>query len=130
MQSKMMIWGGTAIVGLSLILSACGGANTTDPGKTDPVKTDPVTTITSTTITISGFVYGPKVSTVKVGSDITFTANSSHPLVGIDEGNNNPIPASETKADLKVTFTKAGTYKFKCQFHDGINMNGTIIVTN
>jgi plastocyanin len=136
MKSKMMVWGGAAIVGLSLILSACGGGTATtdpiktDPVKTDPVKTDPVATVTSTAVTISGFVYGPKVSTVKVGSDITFTANGSHPLVGIEEGNSNPIPASETKSDLKVTFTKAGTYKFICQFHVGLGMNGTVIVTN
>jgi plastocyanin len=131
MKSKMMVWGGTAILGLSLILSACGGGTTTtDPVKTDPVKTDPVTSVTSTTITISDLVYGPKVSTIKVGSDITFPANSTHPLVGIDEGNSNPIPAAETTSAVKVTFTKAGTYKFKCVRHDGFGMNGTVTVTN
>jgi plastocyanin len=121
MQSKMMVGIGTAVVALSFVLSACGG-NTTEPIKTDA--------ITSTTISINGFTYNPKTSTIKVGSDITFPAGADHPLVGLDEGNTNPIPAAETKAALKVTFTKAGTYKFKCQFHDGIGMNGTITVTN
>ena len=129
MQSKMMVGIGTAVVALSFVLSACGG-NTTETVKPDPVKIDPVPVITSTTISINGFNYTPKTSTVKVGSDITFPATAEHPLVGIEEGNSNPIPTAETKAALKVTFTKAGTYKFKCQFHDGFGMNGTITVTN
>ena len=124
MQSKMMVGLGTAVVALSFILSACGG-NTTEP-----VKTDPVTAITSTTLSINGFTYNPKISTVKVGSDITFPATADHPLVGLDEGNSNPIPAAETTSPLKITFTKAGTFKFKCIRHDGLGMNGTITVTN
>ena len=130
MKSKMMVWGGAAIVGLSLILSACGGGTaTTDPVKTDPVKTDP--TLTTASVAINGFAYVAKNTSVKVGTEVTIAAESGHPLIGIDEGNSNLIPATVSTSPVKVTFTKAGTYKFKCQFHNTSNdMNGTIIVTN
>jgi plastocyanin len=124
MQSKMMVGFGTAILALSFVLSACGG-NTTET-----VKTDPAPGITSTVLSINGFEYSPKTSTVKVGSDITFPASASHPLVGLDEGNSNPIPTAEATSSQKITFTKAGIYKFKCRIHDGLGMNGTITVTN
>jgi plastocyanin len=124
MQSKMMVGLGTAVVALSFVLSACGG------GTTESVKTDPVTAITSTSLSINGFNYSPKTTTIKVGSDITFPATADHPLVGLDEGNSNPIPTAESIVPQKITFTKTGTFKFKCIRHDGLGMNGTITVTN
>jgi plastocyanin len=128
MQSKMMIWGGTAIVGLSLILSACGGANTTDPGKTDPGKTDPGT---FTPPAISGFTYVPADVTIKVGTEITLPGDPGHPLKGVTSEVDNPIPATSV-APVKVTFNKVGKFTYFCQFHgtSAGGMKGTVTVTN
>ena len=127
MYSKMMVWGGAAIVGLSLILSACGGATATP----DPVKPDPPAAITSTTIGINGFTYAPADITIKVGSDVTFPAEGFHPLKGVTSEADNPIPATST-ATIKVTFSKVGKFTYFCQNHgtSTSGMKGTVTVTN
>jgi plastocyanin len=53
----------------------------------------------------------------------------SHPLVGVEEGDNNPIPTTAFTVPMTVKFTKAGTYKYQCQVDDGLGMIGTITVT-
>ena len=127
-----MIWGGAAIVGLSLILSACGGATTTpDPVKPDPVKPDPPAAITSTTISINGFTYAPADITIKVGSDVTLPAEGIHPLKGVTSEADSPIPATST-TPVKVTFSKVGKFTYFCQNHGSSagGMKGTVTVTN
>jgi plastocyanin len=118
MQSKMMIWGGASILGLSLILAACN-TPTIDTGNT---FTPPA---------INGFTYVPANVTVKVGTEVTLPAETGHPLKGVTSEADNPIPATST-APVKVTFNKVGTFTFHCQFHGSptIGMKGTVTVTN
>jgi plastocyanin len=106
----------SVIVGLSLFLAGCAGSIMS--GVSSP-----------TSVAINGFKYIEPNLRVKVGTQVTIAAVGSHPLVGVEEGNNNPIPTTASTVPLTVKFTKVGTYKFQCQVHDGLGMNGTITVT-
>ena len=120
MQSKMMIWGGATILGLS-ILAACNN------GATPPVDTGSGFTPPA----ISGFTYVPANIEIKIGTEITLPAEPGHPLVGVTSEADNPIPARST-APVKVTFNKVGTYTFHCEFHGTATtgMKGTVTVKN
>jgi plastocyanin len=120
-MDKIAIFGGTTILGLSLILAACN--NPTTPPTTDGgTFTPPV---------ISGFTYAPADVTVKVGTEITLPAESSHPLKGVTSEVDNPIPATSL-APVKVTFNKVGKFTYFCQIHGSATggMKGTVTVTN
>jgi plastocyanin len=125
MQSKMMIWGGTLILGLSLILAACNSPSTGNTGET-PV-------VCSTIKTTAGNEYDPKACTAKVGQKVIIETSGTHPLKDVTVGG--PIDTGEKSTDGKtvsVTFTAPGTYSFFCQNH-GVGsglMKGTITVTN
>jgi plastocyanin len=106
----------TVILGLSLVLAACAGSIMS--GVSSP-----------TSVAINGFKYVEPNLTIKVGTEVTIAAVNSHPLVGVDEGNNNPIPTTASTVPVTAKFTKAGTYKYHCQVHDGLGMIGTITVT-
>ena len=104
------------IVGLSLVLAACAGSVMS--GISGPAS-----------VAINGFKYVESSLTVKVGTEVTIAAVASHPLVGVEEGNNNPIPTTASTVPVTVKFTIAGTYKYQCQVHEGLGMVGTITVT-
>ncbi len=107
----------TLVIGSSLVLAACAGSVMS--GVSSP-----------TSVAINGFNYVDPNLTVKVGVDVTIAAVGSHPLVGVEEGNNNPIPITASTVPVTVKFTKAGTYKYHCQIHEGLGMIGTITVTD
>jgi plastocyanin len=118
-MNKVAIFGGSVILGLSLILASCNPG----PGPiVDPVPNN---------IAISGFTYVPANVTIKVGTEITLPAETGHPLKGVTTEADNPIPATST-APVKVTFNKVGTFTFHCQFHGTPTggMKGTVTVTN
>jgi plastocyanin len=123
MQSKMMVFAGTAVLGLSLVLAACNNGTTTpiDTGKT----------FTPPAINGANFTYVPADVTIKVGTEITLPAEVGHPLKGVTSEVDNPIPATST-APVKVTFNKVGKFTFHCQFHGSPSggMRGTVTVTN
>jgi plastocyanin len=104
------------VIGLTLVLVACAGSVMS--GVSSP-----------TSVAINGFKYVEANLTVKVGTEVTIAAVGSHPLVGVEEGNNNPIPTAASTIPVTVKFTKAGTYNYQCQVHDGLGMIGTITVT-
>jgi plastocyanin len=121
MQSKMMIWGGATILGLSLILAACN--NNTPPVDTGGGVTSPA---------IVGTTYVPADITIKVGTEITLPAEDGHPLRNIPAETDTPIPEFSVKA-VKVKFDKVGKFTYFCQVHGRSGtggMKGTITVTN
>ena len=121
MQSKMMIWGGASILGLSLILAACNN-NAAPPVDTGGGVTPPA---------IVGFTYVPADITIKVGTEITLPADGNHPLRGVPSETGTPIPDVST-ASVKITFNQVGKFTFFCERHGLPNsgMKGTITVTN
>jgi plastocyanin len=126
MQSKMMIWGGAAILGLSLTLAACNNDVKT------PIDTGGTIIVCPATIkTTASLTYDPPACTAKVGQQISIEASGFHPLKGATVGG--PIDTT-TAATSTVTFTvdKAGKLEFFCQNHGSATsgMKGTITFAN
>jgi plastocyanin len=121
-MNNIAFFGGTAILGLSLILAACNSASTTTGG-TDTVACTVKTTLNS--------LYSPDTCNVKVGDKISIEASGLHPLQGVTAGG--PIDSTKsTSTTLTVTVDKAGKFDFFCTNH-GVNgglMKGTINVSN
>jgi plastocyanin len=107
-----------------------GGGNTT-PTSTRAV-TGPTQAVTITTNSSGSFVFSPATLTIKVGTTVTWknTTQTPHTVTSLDanktfnSGDNTPINSNMT---FSFTFTKAGTYKYQCDFHPQ-TMQGTITV--
>jgi amicyanin len=130
-----------------IVLAACGGTSgggstptPTQAGNTPttaPAGNTPTATATSSgptmavSITTSGtFAFSPASITIKVGTTVTWTNNTSAPHTvtsddgtTFDSGLNTPIQPGAT---FSFTFTKAGTFAYHCQIHPF--MKATVIV--
>lgn len=75
----------------------------------------------------SGFAFKPYTLTVHKGDSVSFVDKSGsvpHNVVGM--GNKVINRKAVNTQTYKLTFTKAGTYKYVCQIHPG--MIGTVVV--
>ncbi len=111
-----------ALVGV-LLLAGCGG---NDESKTTPAASDGAAT---SKIDIKNFLYSPDAATVKVGAKVSVTNEDSAPHTLTDKAtpaafDSDTVKKGQTRS---VTFTKAGTFKYYCQFHP--TMAGTVTVT-
>jgi plastocyanin len=79
-----------------------------------------------TTITIQNYAFGPKTTTVKVGTTVTFINKDavSHTATADDKSFDTGLIAQN--AQKTVTFSKPGTYSYYCRPHP--NMRATIVV--
>ena len=131
----------TAVV-VSLGLAGCGSSDsggssygakatttTAAPAAESTTTVAPVPT-GGTTVSIKDFAFAPASLTVKVGDTVTWTNedDSTHTASSDDsvtpKFDSGDIDAGKTGT---VTFDKAGTYAYHCDFHG--NMHGTIVVT-
>ncbi|MBK9711232.1 MAG: cupredoxin domain-containing protein [Kouleothrix sp.] len=84
-------------------------------------------------ISIKDNAFDPKTITVNVGDTLTWTiAGQNEHTVTADGGtfDSDDLKAGE-KTTFSVTFTKAGTFAYYCQYHGGaggIGMSGTVVV--
>jgi len=78
------------------------------------------------TISIKDFAFSPATLTVKVGTTVTWVNSDSvaHSAVSDDGTFDTKLLAPGEKGSY--TFTKAGTYTYKCSIHP--SMTGTIVV--
>jgi plastocyanin len=78
------------------------------------------------TVSIKDFAFNPQTVTVKVGAVVTWQNNDtvSHDVVADDGTFDTKMLAPGEKGSY--TFTKAGTYTYKCGIHP--SMTGTIVV--
>ena len=130
-----------------LVLAACGGSTgggstptPTQAGNTPttaPAGNTPTATATpsgptmAVSITSTGsFAFSPATITIKVGTTVTWTNNTSAPHTvtsddgtTFDSGLNTPIQPGDT---FSFTFTKTGTFAYHCQIHPF--MKATVIV--
>jgi plastocyanin len=130
MQSKIMVWGGAVILGLSTILAAC---NSTSTGGT-PGEGGTVACTVTITNELGLFAYTPKTCDIKAGQKVSIVSTGFHPLIGvknkggpIDE-TKTTIPADPSVTSVTVTFPTAGSFNFHCDNHS--SMVGTVNVTN
>lgn len=111
------------------LLASCGGAGGSDVGTNPPPPTNTGgnNTSTSNSISVGNDFYSPSATTVKVGTSVTWTWNSSgvDHSVTLDDGSaDSGVKSSGT---FSHTFSTAGTYKYHCKVH-GSAMSGTITV--
>jgi plastocyanin len=128
------------ILAVGGLVAACGGSTSTSttaaaPGTTaggTPSTTagTPSTTAaggaTEIQVAIKGFAFNPAEVTINVGDTVTWTNDDSanHTVVA-DNGEFKSGDLGQG-ATFSFTFTKAGTYQYKCGVHP--NMTGTVTV--
>lgn len=114
---------------LAAMLAACGG------GDDASTNVDPATLATTVKVTTKDNSFSPNRITVAAGKEITFELNNEGSAIhnmnvkmdGKDTiSNPDAIKAGQT-GKLVATFSKAGTYDFKCDFHPA-EMTGKITV--
>jgi plastocyanin len=78
-------------------------------------------------VTIQNFSFTPKVTTITVGSTITWTNNDStvHTITSNDSSFTSSAVISPGQS-YSYTFTNAGTYNYHCSLHT--SMTGTVVV--
>jgi plastocyanin len=108
-----------------LALVVVSGCSSSTPAATTPAATPPATTSGSsstaapaaagTAVSIANFAFSPAEVTVKVGDTVTWTNNDSvpHTVTGADFDSGQLVPG----ATFPHTFTKAGTFAYKCTIH-------------
>jgi len=108
------------------LLTACGGDDKTTAAMPPASDAAPAST---TTIKIVDFVYDPAKSTVQAGQRISIPNADAAPHTITDTGPGKAFDSGNIKgkATGSVTFAKAGTYKYFCEFHPF--MKGEITVT-
>ncbi len=117
----------TALVGaiaLGAMLVACGGGDD-DAGDDASVNVDPATLATTVNLAMKENSFSLTRITVATGKDITFELNNegkeahnmSVNVEGKDTVSNPDVIKAGQAGKLAVTFSKAGTYDFKCDLH-------------
>lgn len=91
---------------------------------------------TTYTVNISGFSYSPSKLTVNIGDVVTIEANSSHPLIEVDQttwnaGGTATLSTGFGVKNSNYTFTisTTNTIYYACQFHASAGMKGKIEVS-
>ena len=113
----------------ALLVALAAAALLAGCGDDEKDTTAPPAAAAASTIRIADFVYEPDPVTVKAGVKITVENTDKAPHTVTQEGAK-PTFDSDTVLGGKngsVTFSKAGTYKYFCQFHP--TMKGTVVVT-
>ena len=120
-----------AALAVLLLLAGCSGSSSKGLKVTGTVTaTGPATAQTASLDMTDDLTFDPNVVNAKVGSLTLAIANAGqvpHNLVFSDKG----LGATDTvkghaTATLALRFTKAGTYRFSCTFHSG--MDGQVVV--
>jgi plastocyanin len=126
----------TTLAAASLLLAGCGGGSASskpaDGGSSSAVTTEGAPDAQTATIAMNDNLrFAPTELAAKVGT-VTFTVKNvgqvPHNLHFEDQslGKTGTIDGGGSEP-LKVVFTKAGTYTFRCTFHSG--MDGKVVVS-
>jgi plastocyanin len=104
----------------AVVACSGGGYGTTGPGNPPP----PPRTVAAT----NNLVFSPSTLHVNAGDQVTFSFGSVAHNVFFDAGNGAPTNIDGINANTTVqrVFPTAGTYKYNCHIHPG--MNGTVVV--
>jgi plastocyanin len=79
-------------------------------------------------VKIDNFSFGPEVTTVAVGTTVTWTNRDDipHTVVSTDDPKTFKSKVLDTDEKFSFTFSKAGTYAYFCSIHP--KMTGKVIV--
>jgi len=131
MTSLKLLRSAAAVGVLVLALGACGK----DDNKTTTKASDSTTAggnpsgKISDKIEVKDFSFKPESATVKVGTTVTWTFSDSAAHNVDPVGGTEPKKSPDLKSGGSYTFTfsKPGTYKYRCGIHN--SMTGTVVVT-
>jgi plastocyanin len=130
----------TASLALALVAAACGSsssspapakaaattsASVAKPGGSSPASARPISG--HTTVKIRSYMYSPMHLTVTAGTKVSFHNydQTAHTATAIDHSfDSGTIQPGKTST---VTFTKAGTYKYHCLFHQFMTATITVL---
>ena len=127
---------GTTATATASSNDATGNGRYGSGSKATPTATTAVTgatqTVMITTDSSGSFIFSPKSLTIKVGTTVVWknTTQTPHTVTSLDankpfnSGDNTPINSNMT---FSFKFTRAGTYKYQCDFHPQ-TMQAMIIV--
>ena len=103
------------------------GVPSTAPSASAPVTSGKTMAVAEVNATGMGGAFNPPLLQVQVGDTVEWTNSSGniHNVTFSDSTMHSPIMFRGDK--WSQAFTKAGTYKYSCTFHPG--MDGTIVVT-
>ena len=79
-------------------------------------------------VTIKDYAFNPPVVTVAPGTTVTWTNRDgpTHGVLSADNGASFKSPPLETGQSFSFTFTKPGTYDYRCLIHS--SMKGSVVV--
>jgi len=109
---------------LILALAACGGGD--EGAATGPEASG----ATTDKIQVEDFAFKPESTTVKAGTTVTWTFGDAvdHNVEGVGAGAElKKSPDLKSGGTYPFTFTKAGTYDYRCTIHN--SMTGKVVVT-
>jgi plastocyanin len=110
----------SSILLIAFMLTACGTKTISPAGGSSTILSG------TAGVNIAGYAFDPASLTVKVGTVVTWTNQDSatHNVLADDNSfGSNDLRKGDT---FKFTFSKPGTYTYRCGFH--ANMKATVIV--
>jgi plastocyanin len=119
-------WGLALLLGVGLILSACGGD--ADAGGSNAAEGQDAEGAAGTPVTIANFVYEPQEVQVAPGTKVTWT-NKDSAIHNVQDLSDLNIPISRhLPQDYKysIRYDKPGSYPYNCSLHP--YMTGTVKV--
>ncbi len=112
----------------ALLLAACGGSSDSEEPATGASSEPSAAEPAGNRVEIKAFQFKPDPLEVKVGDEVTFVNLDStvHDVTikQLDVSDELDGKNSETK----ITFDKAGTFKYVCTLHSGPGMRGQVTV--
>ncbi len=111
----------TCLAAGALLATALAGCGSSSSGGSPAAGPD--------TVIIKGFAFSPSSLTVPVGTKVTFLMEDSgvqHNVTSTGATTFANSPNLDKGQNYTVTFSKAGTYTYKCSIHP--SMTGTVIV--
>jgi plastocyanin len=108
-----------AVLALIVVSGCASSTPATTPAATPPAtsgsSSSAAPAAAATAVTIANFAFSPAEVTVKVGDTVTWTNNDSvpHTVTGADFDSSQLAPG----ATFSHTFTKAGSFDYKCMIH-------------
>ncbi len=109
-----------------LVLGACGGGDDGDDPAVDPTTTSSAAGPTGV-VSVRHSSFAPNAVSVKVGEKVNWTFRDTFGHTATADDGSFDSGTKSNDATFEHTFTKAGTFAYKCRIHP--SMTGTVTVS-
>lgn len=112
----------------AVLLAACGGSDSEEPATGSASKPAATEAAAGNRVEIKAFQFKPDPLEVEVGDEVTFVNldSTTHDVTSKELGVAETLKGKN--AETKITFDKAGTFKYVCTLHSGPGMRGQVVV--